>query len=154
MHFQPENVHVVKKTGLAYIPLYSPKPTKHYPAPDSPLSHQSSSVLEKTFLETLNDSHSEDQFIMPFHNCTSISKFFVIPTPPSQLPTKHTICPGKVLTSIENLQILEECEKKKEEEALKKEERIRMKEENAKKKPKETFQKGEERGKKRRKKKQ
>ena len=38
MHFQPENV--VKKSGLAYIPLYSPKPTKHYPVPDSPLSHQ------------------------------------------------------------------------------------------------------------------
>ena len=43
MHFQPESV--VKKSGLAYIPLYNPKPTKHYPVPDSPLSHQTSSVL-------------------------------------------------------------------------------------------------------------
>ena len=74
---------------------------------------------------------------MPFRNCTSISKFFVIPTPPSQLPTKHTKCPGKVLTSIESLQILEEREKKKEEEAWKKEDRKRMKEENAKKKQEE-----------------
>ena len=32
MHFQPEDV--VKQSGLVYIPLYTPKPTKHRPFPD------------------------------------------------------------------------------------------------------------------------
>ena len=80
-------------------------------------------------------SNSEKETTAParvsLRHATSISNFLVPNIPPNELPTKHTSSAGKVLTSMENLQLIEERQKKKQEEAQKKEERKRKREERA-----------------------
>ena len=62
---------------------------------------------------------------------STISKFLKVPTHPNQMPTKHGKSAGRVLTSLENLQLIQEREKQKQEKALQKEERKRLREEKA-----------------------
>ena len=116
--FQP--MDVVKKSNLAYHPLYSPKVT---PKPPQVASEDSSSDSEY-------DDKNLDRCIVPFPQGKSIGAFFskfTIPIHPSQLSEKPK-CSGQVLTSIENLKILEEKQKKRHDELLKKEERKRKRE--------------------------
>ena len=57
-----------------------------------------------------------------------ISKFLIRHDPPSSLPTKRGKSAGKVLTSLENIQQMQEWEKEKQAAALMKEERKRIRE--------------------------
>lgn len=119
--FQP--MDVVKKSNLAYHPLYSPKVT---PRPAQSMSEVSSSDSEC-------DDNNLDRCIVLLPQGKSIGKFFnkfTIPTHPSQLSEKPK-CSGRVLTSIENQKILQEKQKKKHDELLKKEERKRTRERKA-----------------------
>lgn len=116
-HFQPEEL--VKESGLAYIPMYSPKPSRHKQV-EVPQHHLSSS------------SSDDDYCAMPQPQPTSINKFFTTTKPPSLLPVKFPKSSGRVLTQEDQLKALEEKERKKLEEERRKEEKRRLKEERAK----------------------
>ena len=150
--------NLAEKTGLAYIPLYSPARARRPVAPSSDdigqamnrrLPHQSHStpankldctrshmsfsepnLLDQSLFETYDNPPSS----VPLPGATTISKFLVLPKPPNQIPTKRGKSAGRVLTSLENLQMLQQKEKLKQEEALRKEERKKMRQEKASKK--------------------
>ena len=82
-----------KRTGLAYIPLYSPKPTPCIPG-------------------SLERSLSEGD-LTPCKRSTSISRFLGTPMPPCKIPTHRGKSCGKVLTSLENLENIKEKEEAK-----------------------------------------
>ena len=133
---------LAQRTGLAYIPLYSPSRIHKHPLdessrytyqyPSSPVSSCSppTSQLLSPTPPSLSNSESNSARL-PLRQATSISNFLLPNIPPSELLTKHTKSAGKVLTSMENLQLIEEQQKKKEGEAQKKEERKRKREEKA-----------------------
>ena len=142
--FKPDRV--AQRYGLAYIPLYSPGHSlKTATQAKSRVMQQTSLKLEPCFSEEsiLEKSTSEDSlnspevsFIssVPLRRATSLSNFLIPPLPPSKIPTKHGKSSGKVLTSIENIQMIEEKERQKEAEAHKKVERKKAREEKAKQK--------------------
>ena len=134
--FKPESV--VQRYGLAYIPLYSPGHSLK--APKSRVVQQTPRKLEPCFNEN-SRSTSEDSLLspeasfipsVPLRRATSLSNFLIPPLPPSKIPTKHGKSSGKVLTSIENIEMIEEKERQKEAEARKKNERRKACEEKAK----------------------
>lgn len=156
--FKPSSLP--ERTGLAYIPLYSPARPPHPSIVDvssedetqlsarfphstpvkrscissslsfsTPLSYSEPSLLD----ESLFSSRSQP---LPF--ITPISEFLHQPIPPSKIPTKKGKSAGQVLTSRENLQLLQEREKQKQAAILEKEQKKRMREEKAKKKNEKT----------------
>lgn len=105
--FVPEKL--AERTGLAYIPLYSPAQT-----------HSHSRVGHNTLAATFNGSLPSkptclpDSPVLPLRNTTSISKFLIPPLlPRKDSPAKPSAC---VLTSIENVERIKEKERKKQEE--------------------------------------
>ena len=74
---------------------------------------------------------------MPTAPSASISKFLYYPPPPSQLPTLKPKSSGRVLTSAENLKIIENKQQEKEAKAREKEERKQKREEMMKRKQQE-----------------
>ena len=60
---------------------------------------------------------------VPFPTTTTLDKFLHLPVPPNKMPTKHGKSSGKVLTSQQNLLMIQEREEKKKEEAQLKAER-------------------------------
>ena len=142
--FKPEEL--AQRTGLAYIPLYSPSAcTESMPRKrafehtgrsqlksdclqQTPISYSEPNIYEKSLLEMSSaDSSFESSFYgstaVPLRRATSISSFLIPKIAPSKLPTKHGKSSGLVLTSLENLKNIEERERKKEEEAQRKEAR-------------------------------
>ena len=128
--FKPETL--AERTGLAYIPFYNPShshtASKHpaksllssTPLHRSSMSYSEPSLYEKSLLgESSAEDSFEDSFYasVPLRRATSISNFLVPPITPSKLPTKHGKSSGTVLTSLENLQNIEDRERKKQEEA-------------------------------------
>jgi len=154
--FKPESL--VQRTGLAYIPLYSPSKTPHSshaneaPAcmtPLQPLQHnptiqalpagynaQEESPLEYSSSESPSPfEQSVDNSLqgsVPLRRATSVSNFLIPPLPPSKMPTKHGKSSGTVLTSIENIHMINEKEREKKEKAQMKEERRLERERKAK----------------------
>ena len=153
--FKPCNLP--EKTNLAYIPLYSPaRPTRHEnlsrvsskshlelsrrriqihstPGRKRCISPSFSSSI--SFASPLACSISEPSLLdesifapQPLPCATTISKFLIRHDPPSSLPTKRGKSAGKVLTSLENIQQMQEREKEKQAAALMKEERKRIRE--------------------------
>ena len=127
---------LAERTGLAYIPLYSPvrkKVCSKYDATTRPTtpesSDESSYLLERSFSES-------DLAGLRTKRATSITKFLNTPKHPSKLPSKNQKSAGKVLTSLEIIQAMEEKQMKKEEELRRKEERKRLREARAKEKQK------------------
>ena len=133
---------LAKRTGLAYIPLYSPARRSHVkplmastPKLSSHCEHSLSdsevSLTIKSPQNALSLRHAsfDDSWCskapVPLRQTTSISKFLPLPAPPSQLGTKHGKSSGCVITSRENLQLLEEKAMKKQEALRQKEERKR-----------------------------
>ena len=133
---------LAKMTGLAYIPLYSPARRSNVkplmastPKPSSHSEHSlSDSEVSLTIKSPQNASslrHTsfDDSWCskapVPLRQTTSISKFLPLPARPSQLETKHGKSSGCVLTSQENLRLLEEKAAKKQEALRQKEERKR-----------------------------
>ena len=88
------------------------------------LTYQSPSLLN------LEEDHM-DRVLMPTAPTASISKFLHYPSPPSQLPTLKPKSSGRVLTSAENLKMIEQKQQEKEAKAKQKEERRRKREEKA-----------------------
>ena len=164
--FKPSSL--TEKTGLAYIPLYSPArprvthssgtheavtatkshlhtPHQYTPASNdrslscmTPLSYSEPNLFDQSFTSSKTPTMS-----VPLPCASTISKFLEIRSRPSQIPTKHGKSAGRVLTSLENLQLIQEREKQKQEKALQKEERKRLREEKAKKKLEEAKRKKE-----------
>ena len=155
--FKPESL--VQRTGLAYIPLYSPSKTPHSsraneaPAcmtPLQPLQHNPTiqalpagyNAQEESPLDEYSSSESPSPFeqsvdnsfqgSVPLRRATSVSNFLIPPLPPSKMPTKHGKSSGTVLTSIENIHMINEKERGKKEKAQVKEEKRLERERKAK----------------------
>ena len=116
--FNPENL--VEKSGLAYIPLYSPGPSRSHsrteakPQQTEKLSSFSSSSLENC---------SSDLPVVPLRSATSVSNILQLPLAPYKEDTVHGKKSGCVLTSVDNLERINEKEKKKQEKIELKEQR-------------------------------
>ena len=130
-----------ERTGLAYIPFYSPRQ----------LQTSTKSVISPTFLPgdgdccyLSDDSDSGDQeeleqcdtmfdcvYMNPVKSSTSISKHLNIPMSPKKiLKTEHSKnISGRVLTSNENIQMMEQKEEIKKEKKREKEEKQKLREE-------------------------
>ncbi len=87
--FKPEELPV--SSGLAYIPLYSPAPSRY----------ASKRRVEQGSSTADSDSDNGNQCIMPPPRVRSLSKYLRTPIPPSKLPTKNGKSSGSVLTSLE-----------------------------------------------------
>ena len=124
--FQPESL--AERTGLVYIPLYSPLQRSGSELSDSRSDH---SPLQRSLSMGNISNYSPVTPVIRLKKATSVSRFLNTPLAPSKIPTKSVKSCGKVLTSLENLQILEEKEKAKAEELKKKEERKALRAENA-----------------------
>ena len=141
--FKPERLPM--RTGLAYIPLYSPSRNDavHRPHTVSSSSQQSlcsmsdseissakfphaSCLFENSFNST--SPHGADTSV-PIRRATSMSKFLIPPLPPNRITPKCSKSSGCVLTSQENLLRLAEKQKRQLEAAEKKEGRKREREE-------------------------
>lgn len=127
---------LAERTGLAYIPFYSPihkrvcskrgttTTVARSATPESYDGEESSSLLERSL--------SESNLVgLRTKRATSITQFLKSPEHPNKLPTKNQKSAGKVLTSLENIEAMEEKQRKKDEELKKKEERKRLREAKA-----------------------
>ena len=145
--FKPESLP--EKTGLAYIPLYSPahgrthfKVSSHnsildcnsspivQPAEENRVSEDNISLTVR--ISSDSDDSSNRCSILPLRDSRTLSKFLRTPMPPSKLPTKHQKSCGKVLTSVENMHIMEAREHDKQQKEKLKEERRKAREEKLK----------------------
>ena len=123
--FKPESLP--QSSGLAYIPLYSPGPRPH-----SPKKPVKSSILKISGLlqeSSSSDDGDLDKCVLMSPKVRTLSKFLRTPVPPSMLPTKRGKSSGSVLTSFENMRIMEAKEEAKKEKVRAKEERKRLREE-------------------------
>jgi hypothetical protein len=130
-HQQFQPLEVVKKSKLAYHPLYSPKIQTPSRVNICMPADETSSPLN--FDYDSEDGTNLDQCILK-EPVTSFGRFFnkyPIPEHPSKLHRDKPKSSGSVLTSAENLKIIEEKERKKREAVFKKEERKRKREEKA-----------------------
>ena len=142
--FRPESL--AEKSGLAYIPLYSPAPSRHRqktrttPFEASEMSipsdspHQSFlnsdtslgiSFLQRSFSEnniSVRSSSEASLLLQPSYS-SSISSLLKTPTAPAKLPTKNVKACGQVLTSTDLMKKMEEAEKLKADKAKEKKER-------------------------------
>ena len=127
--FEPESLP--SKSGLAYIPLYSPtRPRitqdKDQCSLDTIESHSSEEE------DPDSDSSANKCLYVPTQRPAVLNKFLKVPIPPNKQPTKREKSSGRVLTSAECMRIMEEKEKEKELKAKQKEQRQRAREEKAK----------------------
>ena len=132
---------LAEKGNLMYIPLYTP--SKHTCRPHvtsmpkttilTEHSLSDSEIISSPFETSVLGQRSFDDSCVvapvPFRRATSLCKFLHLPPPPSQIKTKHGKSSGKVLTSQQNLHLLTEKEKMKQDALKKKEERKKMMEE-------------------------
>ena len=133
--FKPEAL--AKRTGLAYIPLYSPsaKPKSHVQpfTCDSSATHQiktshesqsllakESSVTEDSSSEDLSDHGGAFYSFIPKRTTTSFSEFLKLPEHPSKISTQHQKSTGSILTSVEFREKMENSKKEKLEKEYKK----------------------------------
>lgn len=112
--FTPQSL--AKRTGLAYIPLYSPAP--EYDSDDDP--HDMDDYSPGKLDRSLSESDLHRSTYTSLRRATSVSRFLITPKKPKP---KGTVSCGKVLTSIENMREMEEKERRKAEEQKGKEER-------------------------------
>ena len=119
-HFEPSDV--MKKSKVAYHPLYSPHPKMK-------TAHTSDDQEDSAADSDDHDSCDTDRCISPFPNLPSFGKHlskYKIPELPMQNKPKGT---GRVLTTLDNVRMLEEKEKMKKDKALEKEKRKEIQEE-------------------------
>ena len=108
---------LAEQTGLAYIPMLS---QRRPPSPEEDDTEKTSD-LERSFSE--GDLTRLSRANTPFRRATSIKHFLNTPIPPSKIPTKNAKSCGRVLTSQEFLEALEEKERLKQQALKEKEER-------------------------------
>ena len=143
--FNPANL--VAESGLKYIPFYSPtsKPRctpngierneavlHHSPYVNSENSGSNFEADDSSLEVSSVSKFPHEKGTVAARQSTTISKFLVQPLPPSALPTKHVKSSGKVLTSRENLKLLEEKQREKEEKEMRKNEKRKQQEEKKK----------------------
>ena len=102
--FKPETL--AQRTGLAYIPLYSPSSARITDSPQKmgfrhtarslskSISYSEPSIYEKSLLELSStdssfDSSSYGGTSAPLRSATSISNFLIPTIAPKNVPTKH-----------------------------------------------------------------
>lgn len=117
--FKPESLP--QRTGLAYIPFYSPvgKKSRQQDLQSEVIDEFDSSSDISLHCSVLNRSVSEgdisgSSIIALPKRSTSVSRFLNTPLPPCKIPTKHTKSCGKVLTSLENRKAIEKKNREKE----------------------------------------
>ena len=130
----PDNSeNLPEETGLAFIPLYSPagKRTKEVSQDDFTMEEiELFQIRYENGYDISTDSRYND-WLAKYHpesermkllksTCSSVSQFLHIPSPPSTIPTFRPKSCGRVLTSTENLQLMAEKEREKQEKRLKK----------------------------------
>ena len=151
--FKPESL--AEKSGLAYIPLYSPAPSRHsqkvmatYEENEmsivSECPHQSYlnsdtspdfSFLQRSLSEnniSIQSSSEASLLMQPYSS--SLSSLLNTPIPPAKLRAKNVKACGQVLTSTDVMKKIEEAEKLKADKAKEKKERERKRLEKAKQK--------------------
>lgn len=152
--FDPDDF--VQRTGLVYIPLYSParpvhtryaevsninskndtqlstplhgRMTKNSMSYSDPCLNLSYEDHDDSDGSSPHDSDIDSCALLVPHFSSIIGKFLSIPEHPSEIPTKNIKSCGRVLTSKENLKILEEKEMKKQLAKKLKEERKALRE--------------------------
>jgi len=141
-----------EETGLPFLPMHSPisRPHRKPVANDSEgFTEEETSLFEKRFENGYDLTHDSryNLWLSQYHpestvqrlpySGSAVSTFLNYPSPPDRSKTEPKSC-GRVLTSAENLEIMNEKERekerKKEEKERKKEERERKKEEKERKK--------------------
>ena len=147
---------LAQRTGLAYVPLYTPTRGQSSSVQgvqksisSTPYCEEScivSPLHEGSFLDSSSFEPSRMDVSVPnprkpardlratsvpVQMESSISKFLILPIPPSKMPTKRGKAAGTVLTSKECLIQIQDRERKKQEELLQKEEQKRLREEKA-----------------------
>ena len=143
--FQPDKLPL--QTGLAYIPMYSPalKVSRKLPNDDHNSEHSVASKLVSDIFT--HESHdvtvpqlqtpcSEQNVVVKSMTgtgtvtklSTAVSRFLETPTHPSKYPTKNPKSCGRVLTSLENMQKMEEKELEKQKKLQEKANRKALKE--------------------------
>ena len=95
--------------------------------------------LQVSFLDT-TECDDIEYINMPPKPLTSIT-YLQQPLPPSKLPTKHPKVPGRVLTSMENMESMEERERERKDKEANKEERKLLREQKKKQRLEEREQK-------------
>ena len=102
-----------EETGLAYIPLYSPARCRARVSHNSDTDRASSGCSTPRSVTPRSDSNTSapDDHVS---RATSVTRFLVTPTHPSKVPTKNPKSSRMVLTSKENMELMEEKERKKE----------------------------------------
>ena len=137
--FRPESL--AEKSGLAYVPLYSPAPTRHSQKAkmstfeasglsglsDSLNSYSdispNTSLLQRSLSENNISIHSSSEASLlsrPSYS-SSISSLLNTPIAPAKLPTKNVKPCGQVLTFTDLMEKMEEAEKLKADKAKEKE---------------------------------
>lgn len=136
---QQESEALSRATGLSFIPLYSPSQRPLSPVNlDSSLIDSPAAIHDYSFTEEeitlferryengydvvgddryrqwLCKSHPDTTLSMPFMS-TSVQKYLRCPPLPSRIPSQKPKSCGRVLTSAENMKIIEEKEKLKKE---------------------------------------
>ena len=134
-NYEPESLQ--KRTGLAYIPLFSPARPSAVKNCDTNVNQTpvSTSSDEDIFHSTpMERSMSESDIYNVTDQKSMLRRFLNTPKQPSKFPVKHQKSSGKVLTSLENLHYLEEreCQKKLEEKEKQQRKELRAKAKKAK----------------------
>ena len=114
--FKPEAL--AKRTGLAYIPLYSPsaKPTLESfgsitkTSPDSLIGREYNITEDSDSGEESSDDGMFYGSFVPKRTATNISEFLKLPEHPSRMSNQHQKNVGSILTSIE---FRENCKSKR-----------------------------------------
>ena len=129
--FSPmEDPPLVKESGLAFIPLYSPatQRTKHHASEhreSTPVYLDESSTCD----DIISESADTSSVWLQAPQCSAVSRFLRCPFPVNRQKTFHPKSCGRVLTSTESLRQIAEKEQAKQEKEKKEIERMKAKEE-------------------------
>lgn len=129
---QIEESPLVKQSGLAFIPFYSSSPRRNYREriPDMRIQTTDDSDGSPTQLVTDHpDSPAANPVWLQSPQTTAVSKYLQYPSPFTQQIKYHSKSCGRVLTSAENLALIADKEKAKNEKERLKAERKKLKEE-------------------------
>ena len=123
----PSSPSLSKSANIPFIPLFSPAPShRQHGLPKSHCCTEPSTSADEQDLSVESAEHSDEEVCYLTQRGTAISRTILItPKCPSKLPRKRAKNSGRVLTSVENRQIINEKQEKKEE-ALKQKEQRKM----------------------------
>ena len=133
--FNPQSLS--ETSGIKYIPLYSPSRTtdgmhdlsgEQSTLEQSPVLPGISPTPARSLIGSEGDIFRKFLSFLPASNPKCLKEFLPTPQAPKRSKGRGPVPPGRVLTSKENLSLIEEQERKKQEAARLKEERKRERE--------------------------